>query len=165
MISSCSLSVIFLILGGIRNIYHTYLFMAYRVYVHGDNLRTEPKYIVFMSQLLMLFRFCFTCKSENPLVETRSVGTMVEVTTTCANPKCQKKEVIWKSQPEMVGTKIPAGNFLLCMAILVSGASESKVLQVFRNMGLACFSLTTFFQHQRVSLFILLSYNEMSVIQ
>ena len=123
----------------------------FRVYTHDDNLRTEPKFIIFVSQLLILFKFCFACKFDNPLVRIRSAGTMVEVTTTCSNPKCPRKETTWKSQPPMPGTRIPAGNFLLCMSNLVSGASASKVLQVFRNMGLACLSLSTYFEHQCVS--------------
>ena len=56
----------------------------------------------------------------------------------------------------MPGTKIAAGNFLLCMAILLSGSSASKVLQLFKHMGVACFSLNTFFRHQRVSISIYL---------
>ena len=50
----------------------------------------------------------------------------------------------------MPGTKIPAGNFLLCMSILLSGSSASKVLQMFQHMGVACISLKTFFKHQSV---------------
>lgn len=123
------------------------------MYIKDDNLRTQPKFIVFLSQLLLLFRFCHFCKAENPLVETRQVGTMAVVTSTCTNKKCSKKDVIWKSQPNMPGTKIPAGNFLLCMAILLSGSSGSKVLQLFKHMGVACFSLNTFFRHQREKLF------------
>lgn len=49
----------------------------------------------------------------------------------------------------MPGTKIPAGNFLLCFAILLAGGSASKVIQIFNHMGLACISLSTFFRHQR----------------
>ena len=128
------------------------MFSLYRVYIKDDNLRTQPKFIVFLSQLLLLFKFCHFCKAENPLVETRQVGTMAVVTSTCTNKKCSKKDVIWKSQPNMPGTKIPAGNFLLCMAILLSGSSASKVLQLFKHMGVACFSLNTFFRHQRVRL-------------
>ena len=52
----------------------------HRVYIKDDNLRTQPKFIVFLSQLLLLFRFCHFCKAENPLVETRQVGTMAVVT-------------------------------------------------------------------------------------
>ncbi|CAB4018454.1 Hypothetical predicted protein, partial [Paramuricea clavata] len=35
------------------------------------NLRTEPKRIVFLSQLLLLFNFCHCCKADNPLVEAK----------------------------------------------------------------------------------------------
>ena len=51
----------------------------------------------------------------------------------------------------MPGTKIRAGNFVLCMSILLSGSSASKVLPMFQHMGVACFSLKTFFKHQHVS--------------
>jgi ABC-type microcin C transport system permease subunit YejB len=57
----------------------------------------------------------------------------------------------WKSQPTMTGTKIPAGKFLLCFAILMAGGSASKVFQIFTHMGLSCISLNTFFEHQRIS--------------
>jgi len=38
----------------------------------------------------------------------------------------------------MPGTKMPAGNLLLSFAILVGGGSASKVMQIFKHMGLAC---------------------------
>lgn len=85
------------------------------------------------------------------MVKAEEVGTMVVVKTKCQNPKCPKKENVWNSQPNMTGTKIPAGNFLLCFSILLAGASASKVLQVFSNMGLACINISTYFEHQRVS--------------
>ena len=111
----------------------------------------QPKFIVFLSQLLLLFKFCHFCKAENPLVETRKVGTMAVIASTCTNKRCNRKHTVWNSQPNMPGTRIPAGNFLLCMSILLSGSSASKVLQMFHHMGVACFSLRTFFKHQRVS--------------
>ena len=119
--------------------------------LHDDNLRTSPKHIVFLSKLLLLFQICHICRADHPLVETREVGTMAVVTSRCQNPKCPKKENVWYSQPYMPGTKTPAGNFLLCFAILLSGGSASKVFQIFQHMGLACISLCTFFHHQRVS--------------
>jgi hypothetical protein len=100
----------------------------------------------------MLFKLCSVCKTDSPSLEYRTVGTMVEVTSSCNNLECKQREVVWQSQPNLTGTKMPAGNFLLCLAILVSGRSASKVLQMFKHMGLACFSLNTYFQHQRVSL-------------
>ena len=50
----------------------------------------------------------------------------------------------------MPGTKIAAGNFLLSLAILVAGASATKVRTVFNHMGLACISLQTYYTHQNV---------------
>lgn len=131
-------------------LYKDVLILLSRVFPGDGNLRTEPKYIVFLSQLLLLFKFCPTCKTENPLVETHQFGTMAEIRTSCRNFKCSKKECIWRSQPNMTGTKIPAGNFLLSFAILIAGGSATKVLQIFCNMGLACITLNTFFRHQRV---------------
>ena len=125
--------------------------LCFRVFMKNDNIRTEPKFIVFFTQLLTLFRFCPCCKSDNPLVEVQENGTMAEVTTICSNPSCNSKTSTWHSQPNMPGTTIPAGNFLLCFAILDAGGSASKILQVYQHMGIKCISLTTFFKHQRVS--------------
>ena len=122
----------------------------HRVFIKDNNLRTQPKFLVFLTQLLVLFKFCHSCKADNPLVETKQVGTMAVITSACTNTKCKRKDTVWKSQPNMPGTKIPAGNFLLCMSILLSGSSASKVLQMFQHMGVACLSLKTFFKHQSV---------------
>eukprot|EP00112_Aurelia_sp_Birch-Aquarium-sp1_P013363 Seg2834.2 transcript_id=Seg2834.2/GoldUCD/mRNA.D3Y31 product="hypothetical protein" protein_id=Seg2834.2/GoldUCD/D3Y31 len=81
----------------------------------------------FLSQLLLLFRVCPLCKADGLLTEQRVIRTMIEIASFCANPKCQKKESIWRSQPEMPGKKIPAGNFLLSFAILVAGAISASV--------------------------------------
>ena len=128
---------------------NTSVFLNSREYTKDNNLRTEPKYIVFLSQLMLLFQFCPSCKSANPLVETSQHGI---VYTHCAgNPNCKQSDSVWRSQPNMEGTKIAAGNFLLSFATLVAGASISKVQRVLRHMGVACISLSTFFRHQKVS--------------
>lgn len=119
----------------------------------SGNLRTEPKFIVFLSKLLLLFNICPACKSEKPFVEISALGSMVEVTTRCHNPDCPSPRNTWQSQPQMTGTRMPAGNFLLCFSVLLSGASPSKVLQVFKNMGLSCITLKTYFKHQAIKLF------------
>ncbi|CAB4025415.1 Hypothetical predicted protein, partial [Paramuricea clavata] len=81
---------------------------------HNGNLRSEPKHIVFLSQLLLLFNFCHSCKADNPLVEAKAVGTAAVVTSTCHNPNCPQKTTTWYSQPLTPGrTKARAGNFLL----------------------------------------------------
>lgn len=123
----------------------------FRVPFKEYSLRTEPKFIVFLTQLLTLFKICRVCKSEETLVEVDAHGTMAEVKTTCVNPGCGK-QATWFSQPYFPGTRIAAGNLLLSFGILVAGTSATKVFRVLRHMGMTCFSLTTFFKHQRVSL-------------
>lgn len=91
-----------------------------------ENIRKEEKYIVFQSQLMLLFKFCHVCKADNPLVEMVTDGTLVVVKTTCGNPACDKRNNIWKSQPLLPNTKVNAGDFLLSFAILVSGGLPPK---------------------------------------
>ena len=111
----------------------------------------EPKFIVFYSVLLRLFSmFCFKCKREKPKVKTEQNGTMVTVLQYC--DACQGKSFTWRSQPFVLG-RYPAGNILLSFAILMAGASISKVLLVFRHMGLSVYSSRTFFYHQHKFVF------------
>ena len=117
--------------------------------IKDKNLHLEPKHIVFLSQLLLLFKFCHICKADNPTVETREIGTEAVVKTSCNNPECMKQST-WYSQPLIPGSHIPAGNFLLYLCILLTGGSATKVLQMFKHMGLGCVSLGTFFKYQRV---------------
>ena len=114
-------------------------------------MKSEVKFIVFINKLLLLFHICPFCKADGLLVDWKLIGTMLEVTSSCANICCTGKTFKWKSQPEMRGTMMPAGNFLLSFATLVSGSSATKVVNLFRHMGLACISLSTYYRHQSVS--------------
>ena len=118
------------------------------------DVRNEPKFIIFYTQLVALFQFCRLCNSENT-VDVNAHGTMAEVVSTCPNPECGHRTT-WSSQPNFPGTKIPAGNLLLSFGIFVAGASATKVFRVFNHIGMTCFSLTSFFKHQRVSCFTVL---------
>ena len=100
--------------------------------------------------LLLLFKFCHICKADNPTVEASENGTQAIIRTHCNNPKCNKED-LWYSQPKMPGLKIPAGNFLLALSILLAGGSATKVFKLFSFMGIGCVSLKTFFKYQRVS--------------
>ena len=127
----------------------SFVFLGYKMIICEWN----PNTLSFFFKLLLLFQFCHACEADKSLIEGREVGTLAVDTTRCQNPKCPEKEKVWYSQPYMLGTKIPAGNFLLCFAILLPGGSASNVIKIFNHMGLACISLSTFFQHQRVSKF------------
>ena len=66
------------------------------------------------------------------MVETSECGTEAVVKTTCS--LC-KKENTWHSQPTMPGSGIPAGNFLLCIAILVAGGGALQVKLGLQDTG------------------------------
>ena len=111
----------------------------------------QPKFIVFYGMLLNIFSlFCFKCKEADPTVSVKAHGTMVEVTEHCL--KCHDL-FDWKSQQPIVMGRYPAGNVLLSFAVLVAGASISKVLLMFRHMGISVYSGRTYFRHQRKFIF------------
>ena len=91
------------------------------------NEREEPKGIVFLSKLLLLFQYCHICFTPNPEVTALKTRTLLTIETKCN--KC-KEIFTCKSQPFLLG-KFPAGNLLLSFAVLCAGASIKKVLLVF----------------------------------
>ena len=109
--------------------------------------------------LVSLFSlFCFKCNARSPSVNVKVHGTMALVEQTCKS--C--KGYTWRSQPLVLG-KYPAGNTLLSFATLMSGSSISKVLLLFRHMGLKIYCARTFFYHQRKFMFpLILQYWEKS---
>lgn len=110
----------------------------------------EPKFIAFYSKLLGLFSlFRFLCRKGKPKITVNRSGTMAVFTQTCK--ECGRS-FQWRSQPLVLG-KYPAGNILLSFGILMVGASVSRVLLVLKHMGLAVFSLRTYFLHQKKFLF------------
>lgn len=116
-----------------------------RLDIDGKDIREEPKGIVFMSKLLMLFQFCHLCFFLKPEMTVTQTGTMLTIDTKCSN--C-KQVFTWKSQPFLLG-KIPAGNLLLSLAVLCAGASIKKVILVFKHMGILVYHEPTFYYHQR----------------
>ena len=119
----------------------------------NTSLESEPKFLVFYSMLLSLFSmFCFRCKAGKPKVEMKQTGTMVTVLQYCKY--CEGNPFTWRSQPyHPVMGRYPAGNILLSFAVLLAGASISKVLLVFRHMGLCTYSIRTYFAHQKKFVF------------
>lgn len=101
--------------------------------------------IVFLTQLLMLFRFCHICFNPNPKVDIKQSGTFISIKTKCS--KC-KEVYSWNSQPKLLG-KIPAGNLLLSFAVLCAGASIRKILLVFKHMNLLAYYEASYYYHQR----------------
>lgn len=112
-------------------------------------IREEPKGIVFLSQLLLLFQHCHYCFSPKPDISVKQTGTMMTVSSYCRS--CHETQ-IWKSQPYLFGL-FPAGNLLLSFAVLCAGASVQKVLLVFQHMGLLVYHRATYYYHQKHLLF------------
>ena len=94
--------------------------------------------------------FCFRCKEEGPEVSMKETGILVSVTQNCR--KCGPNSFTWRSQPYVLG-RYPAGNIMLSFAILMAGASVSKVLLVLKHMGVCLYSTRRYFVHQRNFLF------------
>ena len=116
--------------------------MSFRLNMQGKDVREEPKGIVFISRLLLLFRFCHF---PNPEVSMRQSGTMLTIEAKCWN--CE--EVFeWKSQPFIL-SKLPAGNLLMSLSVLCARSLIKKVLLVLKHMGVLAFHESTFYYHQR----------------
>ena len=111
--------------------------------------KKEPKGIVFISKLLLLFQFCHFCTAKNPDVVTQQTGTMTIIKSKCHN--CSRTYT-WHSQP-LLFRKFPAGNILLSYAILSAGASVKKVLLVFKHLGLMVYHEPAYYYHQKHLLF------------
>ena len=123
---------------------NVFLHFCYRV-DPGTSCTDEPKFIVFYSTLLPIFSlFCFQCKNDGPSVMVKVYGTMVSVYQRCNHCGSTFK---WHSQPLPLG-RHPAGHLLLSFATLMAGASISKILLVFKHMGLAAISARAFHKHQ-----------------
>lgn len=112
----------------------------------NENTYTEPKFIVFYTQLLSLFSmFCFKCQNNTPTVKAVKNGTMITITQNC--PACGDEAFNWRSQPLILG-KYPAGNVVLSFGTLMAGASVSKVFLVLKHMGVSTTHIRTYFHHQ-----------------
>ena len=107
-----------------------------------DFMFNQPKFIVFYEMLLKVFLlFCFNRNADKPGVNDAKRY----------NGNCEG--YVWMSQSYMPHGKYPVGNVLLSFAVLMAGASISKILLVFRHMGLCVYSARTFFAHQHTFLF------------
>ena len=104
-----------------------------------------------MLQSLFLM-FCFQYKFAKPKVVMKQTGTMVTVFQYCSH--CEGNPFTWRSQPyHLLFERYPAENVLPSFAALLAGASISKVLLVFRHMGISMYNIWTYFIHQKKFLF------------
>ena len=91
-----------------------------------QNMR-NPSLLYLFTKLLGLFSlFCFKCEKSAPRVTMKQRGTMVIVNQHCL--QCGVDSFEWRSQPMTLGGRHAVGNVLLSFAVLMAGASISKVL-------------------------------------
>ena len=111
-----------------------------------NNFLKEPKYLVFWSSLLLLFR-CFACKEKTKITSVRTRGTFLVVAV-----KCHNKHIhTWRSQPMVNNTG--AGNILLSGAILYTGNTFKRISEMFDSINIPHFSRTLFYSIQKTLLF------------
>ena len=107
----------------------------------------EPKYLIFWSSFLLLFRYCFTWKEKTKIISVRIRGTVLVVTMKCHN----KHTHTWRSQPMVNNTG--AGNILLSGAILYTGNTFKRISEMFDSINIPHFSRTLFYSIQKTLLF------------
>ena len=109
-----------------------------------NNFLKEPKCLVFYSGLLLLFRYCFTCKEKTKITSVRTRGTLLVVTM-----KCHNKHTHTHGDPNNTG----AGNIILSGAILYTGNTFKRISQMFDSINIPHFSRTLFYIIQKTLLF------------
>jgi hypothetical protein len=99
---------------------------------------SEPKYIIFHSNLMDLFKFCYHNGCGKPLEEAatvRTVGSAVQVTTNCLDGHTY----VWQSQP-LASFNLYCGNLLLPAAVIMTGNSLHSFLEICKtcNITMLC---------------------------
>ena len=106
--------------------------------LHADVPYKERQFLVTESCLLELLNKCKQC-GENACVTLKSfVGTMIVVEVLCTNGH----DYVWRSQ--ILNNAMPWGNLLLSSAILFSGSSPAKVINLFSHLNVPVFTTRTY---------------------
>ena len=107
----------------------------------------RKKYVVFESELYMLFHHCTVCGSVVTEREKSEKGSMITIKAVCLNGHVTS----WNSQP--VVKNVPAGNLLIPAAILYSGITYSYLQSFANTLNLKILSEKHFYRIQRKYLF------------
>ena len=104
----------------------------------------ERKFLVYESALYALMAICTICSMPCRVVLHTCKGSMVTLKATCS--KCGHNRM-WSSQP-MTG-QMPRGNLDIASAILCSGSTAAKAINMMRNMRLFTITTRTFIRIQK----------------
>ena len=111
-------------------------------------MKREQKYVVFESSLVELLNFCRDCGASAKVRKNFVRGTFIELESVCS--LCEDHRRVWRNQP--VHNSLPVGNLLLAGAILFSGSSPVKAINMLKFNRIATFCLRTFFRLQKAYL-------------
>ena len=111
------------------------------------NPQNDEKFLVFKEQLDELLKRCPECGAAVRKKHSSTQGTLLLVTLKCINGHAYT----WNSQPMIKG--MAAGNLLMSSAILLSGATYTKIATLAEILGLCFFSEKTFCSIQDSYLF------------
>ena len=96
----------------------------------------ERKFVVFETQLRLLTDFCHDCAKQQLHMKKDINGTCITCSYLC---ECGSS-FYWTSQPHS-GT-MPYGNLLTAAAIMFSGRSATRILNMMKHLKLACFTVS-----------------------
>ena len=102
------------------------------------NPQNDVKFVVFKEQLDKLLKKCPECGAAIRKKHASTQGTLFLVTLKCINGHAYT----WNRQPMIKG--MAAGNLLMSSAILLSGATYTKIASLAEILGLCFFSEKTF---------------------
>ena len=100
--------------------------------------QNDVKFVVFKEQLDKLLKKCPECGAAIRKKHTSTQGSLFLVTLKCINGHAYT----WNSQPMI--KEMAAGNLLMSSAILLSGATYTKIATLAEILGLCFFSEKTF---------------------
>ena len=101
--------------------------------------------IVYLNNLLSLFRFCPSCgaRTSAEQVSIRFIGSMACVKVLC-DTECN---ITWKSQPKL--GKLPLGNLAMTCGAVFSGSTYTTLSNIAEAMDLKIIGRTQFYDIQQ----------------
>lgn len=110
-----------------------------------DDVITDAKYIVFESTLIDLLNVCSECGAEASVTRKFKKGTLIVLESVCKTNVNHRR--VWQNQPSHRG--LPTGNLLLAGAILFSGSSPVKAMNMLKCLKIGTFCLRTYYRIQK----------------
>ena len=122
-----------------------YCFISFRNDIlHEDPSPTkERKFIVYESAIRSLLAICTVCSLPCTVMLESVKGSMVTLQATCSGGHIKR----WTSQP-MLGT-MPRGNLDMAAAILCSGSSAAKAINMLKHLNIFTITARTFIRIQK----------------